>query len=138
MPRSSLFLALVVATGTLLTAPVRLDAGAQADANAAKLDIAFKTDPSPAAGRGDNKFEVTIKDAQGKAVTDADVSVHLNMPAMPAMNMPAMNSDVKMKAADGKYTGTGQLGMSGTWNVTVTVKKNGKDLGEKKLTLPAK
>jgi nitrogen fixation protein FixH len=134
MHRSVVLLALIVAGGALLAPPVHL-AAAQADANAAKLDIALKTDPSPAAGGADNKFEVTIKDAQGKAVTDADVSIHLNMP-MP--NMPPMNSDVKLKAADGKYTGTGQLGMSGTWNVTVTVKKGGKDIGEKKLTLTAK
>jgi len=138
MTRSSVFLAVLVSGGALVAAPAHLHAAAQAAADAAKLDITLKTDPAQAAARGDNKFEVVVKDAEGHALTDVDVSVHLNMPAMPAMAMPAMNSDVKMKAAGGKYTGTGQLGMSGTWNVTVTVKKNGKEIGEKKLTLAAK
>ena len=96
-------------------------------ANAAKLDIALKTLPSPA---GQDKFEVTIKDASGKPVTDVDVSLQLTMAAM-----PTMKSDVKMKLEEGKYTGTGQMSMAGAWDVTVTVKKDGKQIAEKKSTL---
>jgi len=107
-------------------------------APAAKLDIAFQTNPK-AAIAGENTFEVTVKDASGKPVTDADVSVLLVMPAMPAMKMPEMRSDVPLKhVSDGKYTGKGQMGMSGNWNVTVSVKQGGKEVAQKKVTLTAR
>ena len=127
MTRSSFVLAVIVAGGALLASPVQLRAAAQAAPNAAKLDIALKTLPSPA---GQDKFEVTIKDANGKSVTDVDVSLQLTMAAM-----PTMKSDVKMKLEEGKYTGTGQMSMAGAWDVTVTVKKDGKQIAEKKSTL---
>lgn len=127
MTRSNLLLAVIVAGGALLVAPASLRAAAQAAANTAKLDIALKTLPSPA---GQDKFEVTIKDANGKPVTDVDVSLQLTMAAM-----PTMKSDVKMKLEEGKYTGTGQMSMAGAWNATVTVKKDGKQIAEKKSTL---
>ena len=127
MIRSNLFLAVIVAGGALLGAPAHLHAATQAAPDAAKLDIALKTLPSPA---GQDKFEVTLKDASGKPVTDVDVSLQLTMAAM-----PTMKSDVKMKLEEGKYTGTGQMSMAGAWNVTVTVKKDGKQIAEKKSTL---
>jgi nitrogen fixation protein FixH len=127
MTRSNLFLAVIVAGGALLGAPAHLHAAPQAAPDAAKLDIALKTLPSPA---GQDKFEVTLKDASGKPVTDVDVSLQLTMAAM-----PTMKSDVKMKLEEGKYTGTGQMSMAGAWNVTVTVKKDGKQIAEKKSTL---
>ena len=68
-----------------------------------------------------------------KPLTDVDVSLQLVMTAM-----PSMKSDVKMKAEDGKSTATSQVTMAGAWNVTVTVKKDGKRIGEKKSTLTAK
>ena len=61
------------------------------------------------------------------------------MPAMPTMNMPAMRSEVKLKpAGGGKYTGSGQVPMSGTWEGTVTVKQGGRVIGQKKLKVTAK
>jgi hypothetical protein len=63
----------------------------------------------------------------------------LTMPAMPAMKMAAMHNDVMLKpAAAGTYTGTGQVPMAGKWNVTVSVKQGGKEVGQKKVTLTAK
>ena len=49
-----------------------------------------------------------------------------------------MKSDVKMKLEEGKYTGTGAMSMAGAWNVTVTVKKDGKQIAEKKSTVDKK
>jgi hypothetical protein len=104
---------------------------------AKKLDIAFTSSPKPAK-LGDNSFEVVVKDAAGKPVTDANVSVLLTMPAMPAMKMPAMRNEVMLKhAGAGKYTGTGQVMAAGMWTVTVSVKEAGKEIGQKKLTMTA-
>ena len=88
---------------------------------------------------GDNQFEVMVKGADGKSVSGADVSVLFVMPAMPAMKMPEMRNEVKLKpSSPGMYTGTGNVMMAGKWNVTVSVKQGGKELGHKTLTLTAK
>jgi len=53
------------------------------------VDIMLMSKPSPPK-MGDNTFEVMLKGADGKAITDADVSVMFVMAAMPAMKMPEM------------------------------------------------
>lgn len=104
-----------------------------------KSRLAIALTKPTAAKAGDNDFEVVVKDRAGKPVTDAEVSVLFVMPAMPAMKMAEMRHEVKLTSAgNGKYTGNGQVMMRGKWNVTVSVKKNGKLLGERKLAVTAK
>ncbi len=104
----------------------------------APLEITLKSQPSPAKV-GDNQFEVTVKDSDGRPISNADVSVLFVMPAMPQMKMPEMRNEVKLKSAGGgKYTGSGQVMTAGQWNVTVSVKQNGKESGQKKFTVAAK
>ena len=99
-----------------------------------KLDIMLMKPTAPK--MGGNEFEVMVKDG-GKAVTKADVSLLLVMPATPTMG--EMRSTVKLKAmGDGLYAGPGNVTMGGTWNVTIDVMQNGKSLGQKKVTLTAK
>ena len=128
MSRFQLYVAALLIGGALSSATPAVAAAGQ-DANPAKLDIALKTVPSA----GQDKFEVTIKDANGKPVTDVDVSLQLTMAAM-----PTMKSEVKTKLEEGKYTGTGQMSMAGAWNVTITVKRDGKQIAEKKSTVDKK
>ena len=98
---------------------------------------AFASSPKPTK-TGDNTFEVIVKDAAGMPVTGEDVTVLLFMPAMPAMKMAEMRNEVKLKhVGAGKYTGTGQVMMKGIWTVTVSVKENGAEVSQKKLTLTA-
>ena len=86
---------------------------------------------------GANEFEVMVKGADGKPISDADVSVAFVMPATP--QMAEMKNDVKLKATrPGTYTGSGNVMMAGKWNVTLSVKKNGKEVGQKTLALTAK
>ena len=100
--------------------------------------IGFMTSEPTPPKMGSNRFEVIVKDASGKPVADADVSVIFVMAAMPAMKMPEMRKETKLKAAgDGKYRGTGEVMMSGHWNVTVSVKRNGKEIGSKNLAVDA-
>ena len=85
------------------------------------------------------QVEVMVKDAMGKPVTKADVSLLFVMPAMPAMKMAEMKNTVKLMAMkDGMYAGQGNVMMAGTWNVTIDVMQNGKSLGQKKVTVTAK
>ncbi len=122
------------------TAPVQAaPAQARQSGSTANLTITVRTVPAPPRGAAANEFEVTVKDRQGKPVEGADVSVVLVMPAMPAMKMPEMRNEVKLKGAgNGRYTGTGQIMMAGAWTATVSVKQKGKEIGQQKVTLTAK
>jgi len=102
------------------------------------LQIGFKTLPDPPRS-GDNQVEVTVKDASGAPVSDASVNVRFYMPAMPTMNMPEMQSSITpTHVSGGLYRGAGKLVMGGTWEVTVTVLRDGKRVGQKKLSVQAK
>jgi nitrogen fixation protein FixH len=69
-----------------------------------------------------NTYQVSVKLPDGTPVTEATVTAVFSMPPMPAMNMPAMRSDAAFThVGNGTYRGTGQLSMSGTWNVEVSV-----------------
>jgi Cu(I)/Ag(I) efflux system membrane fusion protein/cobalt-zinc-cadmium efflux system membrane fusion protein len=100
--------------------------------------IALRTVPDPPT-TGENQFEATVTDANGKAIDDAEVSVQFYMPAMPTMSMPAMKSETKLSpAGGGVYRGTGQVMMAGKWDATVTVTRGGQRLGSKQLPVTAR
>jgi len=87
------------------------------------MNVEFRSDPNPPQS-GDNIYQVTVKQADGTPVTDATVTATFSMPAMPAMNMPAMRADASLThVGNGTYRGTGQLSMGGTWNVEVSVSR---------------
>ena len=104
--------------------------------------ITLATTPTPAAA-GETTLTVTAKDAAGKPITGADVSVEFVMP--PMGGMPEMKNKITLKAstdsklaAEGTYVGTGQIIMAGTWSVTVGVNVDGKSVADKRLTVTAK
>lgn len=112
--------------------------GAMTGGGHGPVNITFRSQPDPPI-TGENRFEVTVQQPNGQPVRDADVSVVFYMPAMPEMKMPEMRNEVKLApAADGKYTGTGQVMMAGKWEVTVSARKNGAAIGQQKLTVVAK
>jgi hypothetical protein len=80
------------------------------------LDIRIDKNPPVV---GDNLMELTIKDADGKAVTDAKVAVNYTMPPMPGMAPANYKTDAVPK--EGKYQGTLKFSMSGSWNVEVKI-----------------
>jgi nitrogen fixation protein FixH len=105
---------------------------------AAQLDISFRTTPDPPK-TGDNQIEVAVKDASGRPVDGAEVSVQFFMPAMPTMNMPAMKSEARLApAGGGVYRGPGQVMMAGQWQATVTVMRGGQRLGSRQLPMVAR
>ena len=100
------------------------------------VTISFKTLADATAG--DNKVEAIVKQ-NGQPVTYATVAVTFRMPAMPTMNMPEMHSTTPLThESDGRYVGTGQLEMTGTWNVSVTVARGGTQIGSSRFTVVAK
>jgi nitrogen fixation protein FixH len=106
-------------------------------ASASGVSIQFTSEPDPPVS-GDNQVEVVVME-NGAPVTDATVEAVFAMPAMPSMNMPAMRSAAPLThAGEGRYRGTGQLSMGGTWNVAVTASRNGQEIGRQTLSVVAK
>lgn len=98
----------------------------QAAAPSAK--ITFKVDPTPPKGGTDNMFHVTLTDASGKAITGAEVTVTLLMPAMPEMGMGEMRNTFTLPEMDGMYMGSGKVPSAGSWNVSVKAVRGGQQL----------
>ena len=50
-----------------------------------------------------------------------------------------MGNAVKLeRAGNGRYTGSGDIQMAGAWEVTVTARRDGQEVGNRKVTLTAK
>ena len=127
-----------VVVGGLAALMFAIAAHAGAQTQKPVLDITLKTTPNPPV-TGKNTVEVAVKDAAGKPVTDAEVSATFFMAAMPTMKMPEMRNTVALKhVKDGTYSGAGQVMMAGNWDVTVSVKRSGKEIGSKKFPVTAK
>ena len=121
-------------TGVNDRSSVLIPAGESTDG----LTITFASTPDPPHA-GANTFDVTVTQADGAPLADATVTTVFSMPAMPAMNMPAMRSEATLQHdADGRYRGTGQLSMGGTWNVAVKVVRGSEELASRQLSIVVK
>ena len=110
-------------------------AGAAGAINAPQAKVELTTDPDPP-HKGTNTFRVKLTDAGGGSISGAEVSVTFSMPAMPAMGMAAMRTQVSLtEKGNGLYEGAGQLGSGGTWQVTIVAKKNGQIVASKQLSV---
>ena len=103
-------------------------------AQAPTVLFTLRTQPAPPRS-GNNDFEVTLKDADGKPIADAEVSLEFSMLAMPSMKTPKLRLT---RAGNGSYKGSGTLGMAGDWDVNVKASRNGQQLDAKKMRLTAK
>ena len=118
----------MTAVAVFAQAPPKMD-------NMAKADIMLMKPATVKSGA--NQFEVMVKDAAGKPLSNADVAVTFVMPK--TGNMAEMRNTVKLKGmGGGMYTGQGNVMMAGTWNVTIDVMQRGKSAGQKTITLTAK
>lgn len=100
------------------------------------LTITFSTAPDPPV-LGENTFNVTVTDGS-QPVSDADVSVQFYMAAMPEMKMPEMRNTVALRHdAEGRYRGKGSIVMAGKWEATVTVVRDGRQIGSRTLDVTA-
>jgi RND family efflux transporter MFP subunit len=104
---------------------------------AAQANIEFSTDPNPPQ-KGSNVFRVKLTNADGTPTTGAEVTVTFYMAAMPAMGMAAMNTTTRLsEKGNGLYEGSSSLGSGGTWQVTISVQKNGQMIATKQLRVNA-
>jgi RND family efflux transporter MFP subunit len=123
---------LQAAAGTFVPPPPGVSAAAgQPQAQKPAVSANLTTDPNPPA-RGKNKLSVTLKDAGGKPVGGAQVSITFYMAAMPAMGMTAMKAQSTLTdQGDGTYSGMIDLQSGGTWLVTITATKDGQPVANK-------
>lgn len=112
-------------------------AGAANATSSEQVQIAFSSQPSPPR-KGDNTIRVKLTGSDGKPVSGAQLTVTFFMPAMPAMGMAAEHASATLAdKANGSYEGPVQLASGGTWQVTVTVRRNGQTVGTKQLSVDA-
>ena len=89
--------------GRIAVSAVMLALAVSVAAQSSVPTLTLTTRPSPL-GLGQNLFEVTVKDAKGQPVTDADVSLLLLMPADPKTKHPEMRTEGQLnKTGAGKY-----------------------------------
>lgn len=96
-----------------------------ASASSTSVNIQVETDPNPAA-TGDAEIILNITDGNGEPIEGATVDVsaeHTGHGGM-AMNGVATEQD------GGKYAINANFNMSGTWKLTVYVRKEGLDYKE--------
>jgi len=99
--------------------------------------VQLTTKPNPP-HEGSNEVVVTVRDSSGHQVNDAQVSVVFFMPAMSAMGMSAMRVQANATPKEnGVYGATVNLQSGGTWNVTVTATKSGKQIAGRQLSMTA-
>ena len=112
-------------------------AAVQVSAQSGGASLTLTTKPSPL-GLGQNLFEVTLRDAKGQSVTNADVGIVLLMPADPKTKHPEMKTEGKLNnVGKGTYNGIVMVTMAGEWEVTITASRDGKSIGLKKERLTA-
>ena len=111
--------------------------GAAPASNVPHARVELTTEPDPPQ-KGAITVRVKLTDANGAPVSRADVTVTFFMPAMPAMGMAAMRTQINLvEKASGTYEGSGRLDSGGTWQVTILGRKNGQTVVSKQLSVTA-
>jgi hypothetical protein len=85
------------------------------------LNVTLALSPYPPVGFQQANYDVTLKDEQGQAVSDASIVLDLTMPAMP---MPSNQVEAKY-TSNGLYQGTGRFTMRGLWRIEVIIQRGG-------------
>ena len=90
---------------------------------AGEYNVTITLDKNPPVA-GENQLTIMIKDASGKGVNDAAVSVEYTMPAMPGM--PAMNYTTEPKVRGATYHTILNLSMPGSWGIALKITRHDK------------
>ena len=123
--------------GRIVAIALLVAAASSAAAQTGTAVLTLATKPSPL-GLGQNLFEVTVKDARGQHVANAEVSIVLLMPADAKTKHPEMRTEGKLNnVGAGKYNGIAMVTMAGEWHVTATATRDGKEIGRKTERLTA-
>jgi RND family efflux transporter MFP subunit len=128
---------LQAAAGAFVPPPPGAGAAASMNQSEEGAVMEFSTQPDPPR-KGKNTFRVRLAGKTGAPLGGAQVSATFFMPAMPAMGMAAMKTDIELSdKGGGLYEGGGNLSVGGTWQVTLIARQNGRIIGSKRFTVNA-
>ena len=116
-------IAMIAAATFLLTCGLALAKDYELTKKAGDYNVQINIDKNPPV-TGINKMTVAIKDAAGKAVTDATVAIDYGMPAMPGMG--AMNYKTNASVKGDNYLATIDFSMSGPSFINIKITRGGK------------
>jgi Cu(I)/Ag(I) efflux system membrane fusion protein/cobalt-zinc-cadmium efflux system membrane fusion protein len=118
-------------------APAATGTAPNTAASAEKVSIDFSSNPSPPR-TGSNAMRVKLTGPDGKAVSGAQVTLTIFMPAMPEMGMAAMHATASLSdQGGGNYEGRLDVPMAGTWQATVSVMRSGQVIATKRMSVTA-
>ena len=86
------------------------------------LTISLEAADRPAINQAE-RFVIALSDANGQPISDASVYLDLDMPAMPM----GSNQPIADAQGDGTYRAETAYTMTGTWEISVIVKWQGKE-----------
>ena len=112
-----------VALILLLSAGLAFAKSYEVTRKAGDYTVDIKMDKNPPVV-GPNNIEIVVKDAAGKAVSDAKVLVDYGMPAMPGHPAMGYKTDAQLKG--GAYQAVLNISMKGPWTITVRINHLGK------------
>lgn len=113
-------------------------ASAPASGPTQPLDITFSTEPDPPTS-GETTLDASVKGADGEPVTDAEVLAEFYMAPMLEMKMPEKRNTIALQhTGGGQYRSKGNIMMAGKWDVTITVKRDGQEVGKRMVAITAK
>jgi hypothetical protein len=112
-----------VALILLLSAGLAVAKSYEVTRKAGDYTVDIKMDKNPPVV-GPNNIEIVVKDAAGKAVSDAKVLVDYGMPAMPGHPAMGYKTDAQLKS--GVYQAMLNISMKGPWTITVRITHLGK------------
>ena len=128
---------LQAAIGSFTPPPPGAGAAPAMNGPAERIAVDFSTDPSPP-HKGANSVRVKLTSSDSKPIAGAEVTATFFMAAMPAMGMAAVRSVATLREkGDGVYEGPLNLETSGTWQVTVVVKRGSQTVASKQLSVSA-
>jgi len=84
---------------------------------------------------GANAITVTLTGSDGMPIGDAVVSGELFMPVMESMGKSVV---VFRPQGSGRYVGEGTLSMAGSWQITVTARRDGQTVATRTFNLTTK
>jgi len=90
---------------------------------AGDLTIQVTIDKNPPV-KGKNKVTISVKDAAGKPITNAAVSIDYGMPAMPGMGAMTYKATAPLKGES--YQAMVDFSMAGPWFINIKIAQNGK------------
>jgi hypothetical protein len=128
---------LQAAIGSFAPPPPGAGAAAAMNVSNPQIGIELTTDPTPPR-KGANTIRVKLTAPDGKPMTGVQTTVTFVMSAMPAMGMAATRVVATLSAkGNGLYEAPLRLETGGTWQVTVTVQREGQTIGTRQLSVNA-